>query len=342
MNTIGQTTKLSHADQVELLLKEKEGHTASLKELYDELGHILKHSLRRAILTDSRERFVNIQRGVWMLKDGDVSGIIIEGDSRKLDEIEDSSIDSIITDHPWLDKNLKGGNRDFCGTYGDTAFRYTQEDFNEKARVLKDGGYLIEFAPVESESNWEYLAEIKRMAKKAGLRFYSKVMWHKSPSNTGRTVKEVEDILIFTKGKPRRINDGSRKQPYSTRNQLKQLIPAPLSKKNKNHEAEKPISLFEYLIEQTTEIGQVVLDQFGGSCNCLRAALNLKRMAVVYEYKTENVKKAVDRFGAGRIVKAIDDIKDKVTVVRETVHEVQEELLQTKYSENGQLSFILG
>ena len=38
--------------------------------------------------------------------------LLVEGNGRELEEIEDESIDAIITDHPWLDKKAhKSGNQ---------------------------------------------------------------------------------------------------------------------------------------------------------------------------------------------------------------------------------------
>ena len=49
----------------------------------------------------------------------------------------------------------------------------------EKSRVLKDGCFIVEFLPEESEINYEYLYEIKQMAKKSGLKYFAKVPWIK-------------------------------------------------------------------------------------------------------------------------------------------------------------------
>jgi hypothetical protein len=56
--------------------------------------------------------------------------------------LKDNSIDAIITDHAYdLKKSLKGGNRDFAAY---ECFQYTQEDFDEKYRVLKKGCFLLQ------------------------------------------------------------------------------------------------------------------------------------------------------------------------------------------------------
>lgn len=69
------------------------------------------------------------------------SKIFREGDGRSLSTFDDVSIDAIVTDHPWEDEaSNKGTNRTFDKTYDHTSFRYIQEDMEEKARVLEDGG----------------------------------------------------------------------------------------------------------------------------------------------------------------------------------------------------------
>ena len=77
----------------------------------------------------------------------------------------------------------------------------------KKKRVLKEGAFLVEFLPEENEDNMEYLYSIKKMAKDAGFRYYSKVSWSKGTfvSNTGRKSSNCEDVLIFSNGKPREL-----------------------------------------------------------------------------------------------------------------------------------------
>lgn len=106
---------------------------------------------------------------------------------------EDLSIDEVKE----LDiKSNKGGTRAFA-LYD--CFRYTLEDFKEKARVLKDGCFLVEVLPAENENNYEYLYQIKKYAKEAGFIYYSKVPWKKGTfvSNTGRKAKNTQDIIHF-------------------------------------------------------------------------------------------------------------------------------------------------
>ena len=206
-------------------------------------------------------------------------------------------MDLIITDHAWSDpKSQIGGNRRYAKY---DVFKYNQQDFNEKARVLKEGSYLCEFLPAESATNWEYLCEIKQMAKAAGFEYYTSLIWDKGfASNCGRRSGAVEQIIIWSKGKPKKL--AAQGKPYMAREQLSffQNYKIPAQKKNRNHDNEKPVALYKYLIECFTEEGDVCLDQFGGSCNMAEAAVISNRFAIVYELCKEFVEKAVKRFGA--------------------------------------------
>ena len=132
--------------------------------------------------------------------------MLVEGNGRDLSAIQDEEIDLIVTDYPWEDKKSnRGGNRNFVSTYEEETFRYTLEDFKEKARVLKDGAFLVEFLPAENENNFDELYRIKKLAQEAGFQYYAKVSWKKGTfvSNTGRKSKNTEDVMIFSKGKAR-------------------------------------------------------------------------------------------------------------------------------------------
>ena len=270
-----------------------------------------QNSVRRTLYSNT-DTFKRVVRGVYMLTGEKSVSLLLDGSGRDLSEIESNSVDFIVTDHPWdCTKSNKGGNRDFAKY--DT-FQYNISDFWAKARVLKDGCYLAEFLPVESANNWKYLAEIKEMAEKCGLQYYASCIWRSAPEgtkNTGRTTKGVQQIIIFSKGKPRKLSPIS-VQGYCTHSILPYELYYPVASqaKNRNHPAEKPVELYEYLIKQFTEETEVCLDQFGGSCNMLQAAVNSNRFGIVYEIAEEFITKAKERFNlavlhAGDIAKHV-------------------------------------
>jgi site-specific DNA-methyltransferase (adenine-specific) len=65
--------------------------------------------------------------------------------------------------------------------------------------------------------------------------------------------------------------------------------------KKKIHQAEKPIELYEQIIEMVSRPGEIVLDQFAGSGNLGAAALKTNRFAILFEVLKENILKIRDR-----------------------------------------------
>ncbi len=264
--------------------------------------------------------FKKITRGVYkvtrQLEDKESTCLLINGDGRDLSMIKDHSVDGIITDHPYdLQKALSGGNRKFA-TF--ELFRYEVKDFKEKQRVLKDGAFLVEFLPEESEVNYEYLYEIKKMAKENGLKYFAKVSWKKGNfvSNTGRKSKNVEDVMIFSNGEPRNLKldakknlvvakennlDIQGKSSYEIRDILQEhnldvhymkgtngMLPTvfdyqPKNSKDKVMEAEKPVELIEEIIEYISKPYETLLDQFAGSGNFVIACYNTNRNSIAIE-----------------------------------------------------------
>lgn len=283
-------------------LTEKQGCVATLKEIYQAVktsdyettGKTIDCSTRTVIYRSNK--ITRVGKGIYMLKGAKSCSLLLNGDSRQMNEIEDNAIDLIITDHPWSDnKAHKSGNQKNFADY--ETFSYKQEDFDAKARVLKKGAYLVEFLPVESASNWKYIADIKMMAQKAGFEYYASCIWRKAPEgtiNNGRTTKGVEQFIIFSKGKPRRL--APKGKPYMTKQMLSYEVDMPIKISEKVHQAEKPIPLYKYLIENFTEEEEFVLDQFGGSCNITKAAVETNRFGIAYELSKKFVEKAVSRF----------------------------------------------
>ena len=233
--------------------------------------------------------------------------LLIQGDGRDLSFLEDGSIDAIITDHPYDIKAANnGGDRHFA-TYD--CFRYTQEDFNEKARVLKKGSFLVEFLPEESAENFEYLYQIKKMAEAAGFKYYAKVPWKKGSfiSNCGRKSKNTEDVMIFSKGEARCLRPDAKKDKAEpgVRHFMKGaagMLPTCFDfqkpgKKEMIHQAEKPQELLEAILDYVTLDGETVLDQFAGSGVLGAAALAKGRRSILIELADEFIAKIKTRLG---------------------------------------------
>lgn len=151
--------------------------------------------------------FERVAKGVYTVtrkneNEEEVTCMLVQGDGRDLSFLKDNSVDAIITDHAYsLKKSLKGGNRDFAKY---ECFQYTQEDFDEKYRVLKKGHFLVEFLPEENGENYGYLYQVKQLAKEAGLQYYAKVAWKKAVlwQIPGENQKTRKRSLSLRKEKP--------------------------------------------------------------------------------------------------------------------------------------------
>ena len=265
--------------------------------------------------------FKKISRGVYKVTSQ------IKGQENTCLLIKDKSIDGIITDHPYdLQKAHTGGNRKFA-TF--ELFRYENKDFKEKQRVLKDGAFLVEFLPEESEVNFDYLYEIKKMAQDNGFKYFAKVAWKKGNfvSNTGRKSKNVEDVMIFSNGEPRNLKLDAKKNlaiakennldvkglsSYEVKDLLQEnnldvcymkgtngMLPTtfdyqPKNTKDKIMEAEKPVKLIEEIIEYISKPYETLLDQYAGSGNFVIACYNKERNSIAIEKNNEMFKEMKD------------------------------------------------
>ena len=279
----------SMARRIYELMKDKD--TFTLKELNDAIQDKPNTTLRARVYDNLGTLFQRISRGVYaIIEDKDSAVLAFNGDGRDLSMLDDESFDAIITDHPYEDKkSLKGGSRDFADY---ELFRYKQEDFEEKARVLKDGAFLVEFFAEENANNYDYIYACKKMAEKAGFKYYATIPWVKGSfvANTGRKVKNTEQVVIFSKGEPRRLRPD--KQRGGIMRGVAGMLPTafnfqPKSIRQKLHKAEKPVELLEEIMHFVTKPGEYVLDQFAGSGNLGIAAKRTGRYAMVIEKSKE-------------------------------------------------------
>jgi len=291
------------AERLFQCFRDKDSFT--LWEAYRENADKPHETVRARIYDNLNIKFKRIAKGVYRTIDSEEACVVIEGDGRDLSMIQDESIDCILTDHPWLDpKSNRGGTRKFAEY---DCFKYTQKDFDEKARVLKPGCFLVEILPAENENNYEYLYQIKQFAKQAGFLYYSKVPWKKGTfvSNTGRKAKNTQDVMIFSKGRARNMrydkkkSDDTGKKCYMSG--CKGMLPTTfdvqaVSKKDRIHQSELPISLCEQILEYVTYEGEIVLDSFAGSGVVGEAALMMKRSCILIEILKGNIEKIKQRF----------------------------------------------
>jgi len=318
-------------------------------DLQEAEEHVLEHEKRDVNRESIRARiyegidkglFERVGKGLYTVTRKDEQGrentcLLINGDGRDLSMFPDNSVDAIITDHPYsLKTSLKGGNRNFADY---ELFQYNEQDLLSKFRVLRPGAFLVEFLPEENGDNYQYLYQVKEMARKAGFEYYAKVPWRKGDfvANTGRKSKNTEDICFFTKGRARDLRPDAKKDKADPgvehfMSGAAGMLPtvfdvAPVKKGDKIHQAEKPVELLEQILRFVTKEDELVLDQFAGSGVLGEAALNTHRNSILIEKDDETYNKLRERISAlGEVETFSEDQREIINIAIDALEAAHE------------------
>lgn len=174
-----------------------------------------------------------------------------------LSKIEDQSIDLIITDPPYESlekhrsigtttrlKKSKSSSNIWFDIFPNDRF---ESLFDQCYRVLKNDRHFYLFCDQETA----FL--VKDIGERAGFKFWKPIIWDKMKIGMGYHYRSrYEFILFFEKGK-RKLNDLSIPDVLS------------VSKVFNRYPTEKPVALNEILINQSTQISEIILDPFCGS-----------------------------------------------------------------------------
>ncbi|MCG6912535.1 thermonuclease family protein [bacterium BMS3Abin03] len=241
---------------------------------------------------------------------------IINGDSRKMQELEDESIHLIITSPPyWQLKDY--GSEDQLG-FNDSYESYINNlnlVWNESYRVLHKGCRLCinigdQFARAVYYGRYKVIpirTEIIKFCESKGFDYMGAIIWQKvTTSNTtgGATIMgsfpyprngilkiDYEFILLFKKtGNSPKPDREAKKLSAMTKEEWNTYFQGHWNfsgARQDNHLAMFPEELPKRLIKMFSFIGDTVLDPFLGSGTTSLAAKNLDRNSVGYEINTE-------------------------------------------------------
>jgi len=207
-------------------------------------------------------------------------------------------VDLIVTDPPYRWNKTTGGraNNDIFASkwQGQISGKNIV-----KASLLHNNISFKEWVPKVFQSlkspghcyiflNDKNIQEALNIATKNGFRLHNILVWHKNNCTPNKWyMKNAEFILFLYKGKAFPINNLNTKQLMFHKN---------ISGKKKLHPTQKPISLLEALINNSSNPGEVVLDPFMGSGSTGVAACNTGRNFVGYEIDENYFKIAESRF----------------------------------------------
>jgi site-specific DNA-methyltransferase (adenine-specific) len=198
--------------------------------------------------------------------------------------IANNSVDLVVTDPPY--------GMEFQSNFRKEKHKSIQNDSNldwlggwvkELKRVCKDEAHLYIFC------SWHHIDKFKQ---EVGALFNVKniLIWEKN--NTGMGDLEGDyapkyEMILFCSNGTKKLKGGR------DSNILKAKRTG-----NVNHPTEKPINLISYLIEKSSNKGDLVLDTFAGSCGTAIASRQKERNCICFEIEEDYCKVANERLFA--------------------------------------------
>ena len=193
-----------------------------------------------------------------------------------LNHIASETVDLIVTDPPYLttargNAGNSGGMLQKKINKSGKVFKHNSIHCSEYAhlfyRVLKNGSHCYVM------TNHVNLQDMINEFTKVGFKFVKSLIWNKGNKIMGQYyMSQFEYILFFRRGKGVKINNCGTADILNVNN-IKTK-----DENNKNlHDTEKPVKLMEILIENSSKVGEVVLDPFMGIGSTGIACSNLNR-----------------------------------------------------------------
>lgn len=241
---------------------------------------------------------------------------IINGDSRKMQELKDESVHLIITSPPyWQLKDYGSANQLGFNESYESYINNLNLVWNESYRVLHKGCRLCvnigdQFARAVYYGRYKVIpirTEIIKFCESKGFDYMGAIIWQKvTTSNTtgGATVMgsfpyprngilkiDYEFILLFKKpGNPPKPTNEFKKLSAMTKDEWNTYFQGHWNfsgARQDNHLAMFPEELPKRLIKMFSFVGDTVLDPFLGSGTTSLASKNLNRNSVGYEINSE-------------------------------------------------------
>lgn len=234
--------------------------------------------------------------------------------SEKMDEVDDGSVQSVITSPPYWD--LKDYNHEAqIGTADESYGQYhdrMQAVWSECYEKLRDDGTMWIVADTVMQNGDLRLLpyHIVEHAEEVGFRLQDLVTWYKPTAIAGMTDRNVvnkkEYIVFLSKNDEYKFRETNKEGKYedpaiADEHRLGNLWRHPVKRgtvgQNVLHKAPFPCSLVRRLIKISTTPNDIVLDPFLGSGTTAEVALNLERQCVGYEINPEYESVIRDRIG---------------------------------------------
>jgi site-specific DNA-methyltransferase (adenine-specific) len=213
------------------------------------------------------------------------------GDSTQTDTFEKlmqgEIADMVVTDPPY-NVAYEGGTKEKLTIANDSMsnndfYKFLYDFYSALTIAVKKGGAIYV---------WHASSEVINFAKAmvdAGWLLKQQLIWVKNSMVMGRQDYQWKhEPCLYG------WLDGASHNWYSDRKQTT-VIEWDKPLRNGEHPTMKPIGLFAYQIENSSKVGDIVIDAFGGSGTTMVACEQIKRKARVIEYDPKYCQVIVDR-----------------------------------------------
>ena len=220
--------------------------------------------------------------------------IINENAIEFMKALGNESIDLIVTDPPY--KVTARGNAGNSG--GMMKKKLSMQGKIFKHNDIKPIDYIPEFYRLLKDGSHCYimtnhvnLQEMLNVATECGFHFIKSLVWNKGNKIMGRFyMSQFEYILFFRKGKGKKINKCGTADILNVPNKKTK------DENGKNlHDTEKPVELMKILVENSSQVGELVLDPFVGVGATAIACKELDRQYIGVELDEHYYNIAVNR-----------------------------------------------
>lgn len=278
----------------------------SLNDVYERFSEIKQSTIRGRINESVGTKLIRVGKGKYVLISEDVEAIVEQLDSRfAIPNILASLLyyDMIFLDIPYYTSGQKGGNRDLS-TYNLIMPEEFEGMIMEVQKMLRTEDSQLYFMIAGGKSSkkdaMKYLTAFgPTNLKVAAKGSYTKLTSKGTVCNMGAYEMPPEEIYVYS-------HSGKLLKPEET--QLDFRLQRPPLPKSGGYPTQKPFNLLEQIIKQSTNIGEHILDMFGGSGVTLEAALKLKRKCHIFDLADDAIK---------RMIKILEKYTNKSTTIIE-------------------------
>ena len=284
----------------------KDNGEVELSELYKHFDSQKHTTIRGRINEEVGSKIIRTGRGKYMLLGAEIEAVIEKTDARlAVPNILKANIfyDLIFLDIPYKTGGQKGGNRDLSN-YNMIDPQEFQEIITQAQSMLRTEDSQVYFMIAGGKSSKASADKYLRAfaptdLKVAGKGSYLKLNSNGTVCNMGKYPMPAEDIYVFSHSA----------KLHSDNTVLDFALQRPPLPRSGGYPTQKPFDLIEQIVKQSTNIGDKVLDMFGGSGVMLEACLKLKRFIHTMDISDEAI---------GRMLKIADAHTQKVVFANDT------------------------